>query len=112
MIDGVPPLPSTVGKRGSFKDPDGTRLHFTVTDEVRQVLSEFIYAPEGEPVGAIAVLQLLEYEIGGKELRLGYYVLGKKPGMRGKWLWGQFAASMAIGDFRALIEKAREKGWS
>jgi hypothetical protein len=107
----TPPLPSTIGKRGSFKDPDGTRLHFTVVDEVRQEQSEFIYAPEGEPVGAVAVFQLIRYDIGGEELRLGYYILGKKPGMRGKWVWGQFATSMPAKDFRALFEKARQKGW-
>ena len=108
----IPPLPSTIGKRGTFTDPDGTRQPFTVVDEVRQEQTKFIYAPKGEPLGAVIVLQLLRFDIGGKELRLGYYILGKRPTMRGKWLWGQFAPSMPVEDFKALVEKARQKGWS
>jgi len=97
----IPPLPSTIGKRGSYLDPDGTRLHFTVVDEIRQEHATFIY-----------VLQLLRFDMGVEELRLGYYVLGKKPRFRGRWVWGQYAMSIAIEDFKVLIEEAQQKGWA
>jgi hypothetical protein len=109
--DQMPPLPSTIGKRGSYKDPDGTRLPFTVVDEVRREQSSYAYVPEGEPLGAVLVLQLLRFDNGIEELRLGYYILGKKPAMRGKWLWGQYAASMPPEDFEALVKQAIDKGW-
>jgi hypothetical protein len=37
------------------------------------------------------------------EVRLGYYIIGKKPKMRGRWVWDQFAALLPLRDFRALI---------
>ena len=100
MTGEPPPLPSTIGKRGSYLDPDGTRLHFTVVDEIRQEHATFIH-----------ILQFLRFDMGAEELRFGYYILGKRPRMRGKWLWGQYAVSIAIEDLRALVEKARQKGW-
>lgn len=38
-----------------------------------------------------------------KELRFGYYIKGKKPKMRGKWVWGQYAPLIPVGDLRKLI---------
>ena len=100
MTDEPPPLPSTIGKRGSYLDPDGTRAHFTVVDEIRQEHSAWIY-----------LLQLLHFDRGDEELRLGYYVLGKKGRTKGRWVWGQYAMSIPLEDLRGLVEEARRKGW-
>jgi hypothetical protein len=45
------------------------------------------------------------------EVRLGYYIIGKLPKMHGKWVWGQFATFLPLGDFRKLIGLAEKKGW-
>jgi hypothetical protein len=45
------------------------------------------------------------------EVRLGYYIIGKKPKLRGRWGLGQFAALLPLRDFRALIRAAEKKRW-
>ncbi len=105
----LPVLPSTVGKKGTAKDPDGRKHRFVVVDEVRQEHT-------GHAEGKIIVLQKIRGEdswggLNETEFRLGYYIIGKKPAMRGKWVWGQFAAMVPLEDFKALLEKARAKGW-
>jgi len=42
-------------------------------------------------------------------VRLGYYIIGKKPKMKGPWVWGQYATLMPMRDFRDLIRMAEEK---
>jgi hypothetical protein len=42
---------------------------------------------------------------------IGYYVIGKKPRMAGKWVWGQFATMLPIGDFVKLVKLAQDRGW-
>ena len=99
-----PPVPSNKGKRRSARRPEGGHFHFTVADEfhIRQssLPSKLIY------------LQRLRFESDGRlELRLGYYMIGKKPAMRGRWVWGQFATILPVADFRKIINRARRKGW-
>jgi hypothetical protein len=98
------PLPSNIGKRRTLTDIDGTKQHFTVLAEVTQVQSDY-------PDKAI-YLQHIRFEKDGRlELRLGYYIIGKKPKMAGKWVWGQYATMMPQEDFQAIIEKAEKEGW-
>jgi hypothetical protein len=57
-------------------------------------------------------LQRIQFEEEERiELRLAYYIIGKKPKMRGKWLFGQYATFMPLEDFKTLITKARTQGW-
>ena len=44
------------------------------------------------------------------ELRLAYYIKGRRGRARNRWVWGQFASMMPPQDLRKLIEKAREIG--
>ena len=99
----LPPPPCSVRKRGSLLLPDGQRLHFTITDEVS--------TPQSELPSKIIFLQRIEFDDGKLEVRLGYYIIGKKPRMRGKWVWGQYATLMPLSDFEAVIKMARKKGW-
>lgn len=46
-----------------------------------------------------------------KELRFGYYILGKKPSVAGKWRWGQSAPLIPPKDLKALINKAKKKNF-
>ena len=45
-----------------------------------------------------------------KILRLGYYIIGKKPKARGKWVWGQFCPFIALKDLKKILRKAEKKG--
>jgi len=44
------------------------------------------------------------------EIRIGYYIIGKKGRMKGKWVWGQFCPLLPKQDLRKLIRKARQVG--
>lgn len=105
MKSKLPPLPSNVGKRGKIVvPPNGEIFHYTITDEIR--------VPQTGKPEKVLCLQHIEFQ-GDKrvEVRLGYYIIGKKPKMSGKWVWGQFAALMPLKDFKTLVQKAVKKGW-
>ncbi len=54
------------------------------------------------------VMQLIKPKFKRKpQLRIGYYILGKKPGVAGKWVWGQFAPMVPQKDIPALFKKAK-----
>lgn len=100
----LPKLPPNVGKSGKLKvPPDGTILRFKIVDEIRRVQSDL---PE-----KIICLQHIEFEGGREEVRLGYYIIGKLPKMKGKWVWGQFATFLPQKDFVAIFREAEKRGW-
>jgi hypothetical protein len=45
-----------------------------------------------------------------KELRIGYYILGKKLKVLNKWVWGQYCPLIPKRDLKILLEKAKRKG--
>ena len=99
-----PPCPSNVGKTRTVPHIGGSKRRFTVLDEICKRQSTY---PD-----KLIYLQKLRFEEDGRiELRLAYYIIGKKPRMCGKWVWGQFATMIPIKDFQAIISKAVEKGW-
>ena len=100
----LPALPSRIGKRGVLRDPiNGSPYSFTVTDEIT--------LPQSELPSKIICLQRIAFEDGRQEVRLGYYIIGKRPRMLGKWVWGQYAALLPLEDFKAIIRQAEKKGW-
>lgn len=44
------------------------------------------------------------------QLRVGYWILGKKPRMRNKWVWGQSAPLIPKSDLLKLVDKAKRQG--
>lgn len=89
-----PPPPNHIGKRyGSYK----------IVDEIhifqRHSRTKLIY------------LQKIELENGKEELRLGYFIIGKKPAMRGRWVWGQYATFLPVQDFKKIYSMAKKKRW-
>ncbi len=100
----MPPLPINIGKERKLTDIDGKKQHFIVRDEI--VLSQSAY-----PRKAI-YLQRIEFKNDKRiQLRLGYYMIGRKPRMAGKWVWGQYATMIPAVDFRDIISEASERGW-
>jgi hypothetical protein len=100
----APELPSNVNKTGTMvMPPDKVRRRFKIKDEIRSYQSD--------NRNKIIVLQRIEFENGREEIRLGYYIIGKKPRMKGRWVWGQYATMMPLRDFRELIRRAEGQGW-
>src|SRR5713226_9637063 len=99
----LPALPSKKGARVSIVDTRGARWHFTVTDE--------IVIEQSDLLEKRICLQQITFDGEKKELRLGYYIIGKKPRMLGKWVWGQFAPFIPMADFDKLVHKAIRRGW-
>jgi hypothetical protein len=99
-----PPPPSHIGNPGALTFPDGSQQHFTIADEISR--------PHTGVDTKIIYLQLLRFdEDGRKQVRVAYYVIGKRPKMLGHWVWGQYATMMPPEDFKWLIRRAEEKGW-
>ena len=100
----LPPLRPNIGKTGTLKvPPDGKILRFKIVDEIRRAQSDL---PE-----KIICLQRIEFDDGREQFRLGYYIIGKLPKMKGKWVWGQFATLLPPKDFVAILRKAAKRGW-
>jgi len=98
-----PPPPTHIGEHRSVRMPDRSRLSFTIVGEIH-------FAQSGAPHKQI-YLQRLRFDDGRIQLRLGYFKIGKKKRMRGRWVWGQYATMLPVADFRRIIKKARRKGW-
>ena len=92
-----------VKKSGSIKDIDGIRRDFKIIKEVRHRQHNYN--------DKIFVFQLLYFlDKNEKEIRIGYYIKGKKPKIRGKWVWGQYCPFLPESDFKELIQKAEKEG--
>lgn len=48
---------------------------------------------------------------GATEFRLGYYMIGVRPRMKGRWVWGQYALLIPEQDLRALLREAEKRKW-
>ena len=84
---------------GQMTDISGKKLKFKVIDNV--TLRQTNYPKK------IFILQKLLFENGKKEIRIGYYIIGKKPRMKNKWVWGQFCPLFPKKDLVTLIRKAK-----
>jgi hypothetical protein len=104
VMIGIPPLPSNIGKRRRVKDIKGDIRQFTVIGEIS-------FPQSTNPNKSISLQRIQFAEDGRIELRLGYYIIGKKPRVIGKWVWGQYATMLPPEDFIKAYELARQKGW-
>jgi hypothetical protein len=98
-----PEKTNTIGKKGQLTLPDGRVQRFEVIDEIcipqTGLGSKWIY------------LQKVRFDSQKTELRLCYYIIGKLPKMKGKWVFGQFATLLPPEDFKAITDEARRRGW-
>jgi hypothetical protein len=99
----TPPLPSRKHKSTHRKTIDGTPLVYRVDDE-----EVFLALSNSEKAFA---LQRLLFDDGHIEYRICYYMIARKPRMRGKWAFGQFAPMMTTDEMLLLFQKAIAKGW-
>ena len=100
----LPTYPSTINSKGCSTDPDGTKHPFLILDE--------IIRPQTAKPDKLIYLQKVQFLLDGKiEYRLAYYIIGKKPKMLGKWVFGQYATFIKSEDFEFIIREAISKGW-
>lgn len=88
-----------IKKSGSIIDINGKRKNFKI--------GKYVTLRQSNYPGKIFVLQEILFEDGKKEIRVGYYIVGKKPRMKNKWTWGQFCPFFPRKDLVDLIKKAR-----
>jgi len=91
-----------INKKGGITDINGKRINFEVKKQV--TLKQSNYPKK------IFVLQELQFENGKKEIRIGYYIVGKRGRAKGKWTWGQFCPFFPKKDLVKLIKKAKSSG--
>jgi len=92
----------TIKKSGSLIDIGGEKKNFKI--------GRYVTLKQSADSKKIFVLQEIIFEDGKKEIRIGYYIIGKKPRMKNKWAWGQFCPLFPKKDLIKLIEKAKKKG--
>ena len=98
-----PELPTTVGKTADLAFPDGSTIQWEVVDEIRK----------HDDAEKVLLLQRLRAKATQNQymFRFCYYIIGKKPKMKDRWTWGQFAPFISAEDFSAIIAEAQKKKW-
>ena len=94
-------MPSHKGQKRTIRNIKGGRVSYIIEDEI-------IHREKGYPEKAI-YLQKLRFEDGSKMLRFCYYIIGSKPKMKGKWVYGQAALMTLPEDIEALLKKAKRR---
>lgn len=103
--DKYPTLKSRIGQKGVIVQPiTKEKVYFEILDEI-------LMPQSGAKNKRLCFQKIMFTKDKRIELRLGYYIIGKKPKMRGKWVWGQFSMMIPIKDFIVLIEEAKSRGW-
>jgi len=96
-----PELGSKIGHTAHITNIDGEKEDWLILDEVRVQQNE----------GKIVALQKLEAKNRMIEFRLGYYMIGKKPKFKDRWVWAQYCPMMPEDVFRQVVQLAKDKGW-
>lgn len=90
-------------KIGRAISPAGVIVEYEVTDEIVDIV--------GPQKRKKLVLQKICFKDGREQVRLGYYVLGQKGDMDGRWVWGRNAPFLDFTEFQNIIQQAQSKGW-
>jgi len=97
-------LPNNIGKRRRITTIKGIKRYMMIEDEI-------LHKQHNNPRKLIAFQQIKFEEDNRIEYRLGYYMVGVKPGAKGRWVWGQFCLMIPEKDLKAVLKKAKRKGW-
>lgn len=91
-----------IRRAGYMVSREGKREKFTI--------GEYILLRQSSAKHKVFVLEELIFDSGIRQLRLGYYMLGRKGNMKNKWVWGQYCPFIPKKDFNKLYEMAKKKG--
>lgn len=96
------PPPNNIGKKRTFINITGIKVHLTVLDE--------IVIPQGP--GRLIYFQQFRLEEDKRiEYRFTYYMLGHKPSRKGKWVFGQYSLMIPAKELSTILKEARKRGW-
>ena len=96
--------PKNIGKRRKIKTIWGKERHLIIEDEI-------MHQQSNAPHKLIAFQKIRLEEEDRIEYRFGYYMIGVKPGAKGRWVWGQFALLIPEKDLKAILKKAKKRKW-
>jgi hypothetical protein len=100
----TPPLPNNVDRRCDWNTIRGRRKHFVIEGEIRRRQST-------APRKALYLQRIRCIADDTVDYRFGYYMIGVKPKMKGRWTWGQSAPLIPRADFRAIVKEAVRREW-
>jgi hypothetical protein len=101
--DRFPDRPNNINKKGLLRLPDRATEKYVIVDE--------ICIPQTGLESKLIYLQKIPFDGEKTEFRLCYYIIGKLPNMKGRWVFGQFATFLPAQDFKAITDEARKRGW-
>ena len=94
------------GKRRCIKNINEDNCYFIIEDEILHKQQQHSAHPK------LIAFQRIKFEADNQiEYRLGYYMVGVKPGAKGRWVWGQFCLMIPEKDLKKILKKAERKGW-
>ena len=103
----APEPPNNVKRRGRIHTIDGKFRYFTVMDEI---VHEQVLVERGSR--KLIYFQRIQFEDDGQiQYRFTYYMLGLRPGAKGRWVFGQYSLLIPIEDLNVILNKARELKW-
>ena len=105
--DSLPASLGRLGRRGRIHAIDGSIRHFRVEDEV----FEEQRIPEKDTRKVIVFQRLRFEESGHTDYRFTYYMIGVKPGAKGRWVFGQYSLLIPPTVLRRLLAKAKRRNW-
>jgi hypothetical protein len=100
-------FPNNVGRRSRIHAINGDYRYFRVEDEIareqpviEKLTKKLIY------------FQIVRFEDNDElEYRFTYYMLGLKPGAKGRWMFGQYSLLVPADILRQLLAEARKRKW-
>jgi hypothetical protein len=103
----TPPIPNSIGKRRSITVITGAKRYFTIEDEVSCEQP----VPEKETRKQIYLQKARFEDTGEIQYRFTYYMIGVKPGAKGRWVFGQYALFIPSEHLTCLLQEARKRKW-
>lgn len=100
----LPKRPNNIGKRRRITTIWGEPRHIVIKDEILRKQSN-------APHKLIAFQRIWIEEAKRIEYRFGYYMIGVKPGAKGRWVWGQYCLLIPEKDLKIIMKRAEKKGW-
>jgi len=102
-----PEHPNNIGKRRRIHAIDGRHRYFTVVDEI---VREQPVVERG--TRKLIYFQKIKFEDDARiEYRLTYYMLGLRPGAKGRWVFGQYSLLIPARELKSILIEARKRRW-
>ena len=101
------PFPSSVGKSRQLKAIDGAVRKFKVVEEIAREQPDV----EGGTRKIIFFQRIVFEDTRLEEYRFTYYMLGVKPGAKGRWVFGQYSLLIPGPLLADMLAEARRLGW-